>query len=171
MLYIDKNSDKLFDFLHAQCTWIIGKRHPITDCRNVTIPDTKNIVDIMYPLAGSSSLQGNRINFWQLSQKYVLPDTKCRTKNERNWESSPYHCKKMLKSKKKTHIPWRNIINFVKYFHFRWLFFIIWIIIGCIIFGILSEITFLGKVKLTDWAMCLKIHFKNVISDFNNFLA
>ena len=103
MLNIDKNSDKLFDFPHAECTWMIGKRHPITDCRNVTIPDTKNIVDIMYPLAGSSSLQGNRINFWQLSQKYILPDTKCRTKNERNWESSPYHCKKMLKSKKKTH--------------------------------------------------------------------
>ena len=35
--------------------WMMGRRHPNVTCSKVMIPDTKRMVEMMYPRAGSSS--------------------------------------------------------------------------------------------------------------------
>ena len=92
--------------------WIIGSLQPIKLWRRVTIPETKNMVEMMYPRAGSSSLNQNwsKILFIQ-----YWPHTESRTKYERYGQSSTNHCQEMLEAKKHTHIPGGDIINFVGY--------------------------------------------------------
>ena len=95
--------------------WMMGRRHPMTDCSKVTIPDTKNMVEMMYPLAGSSSLKIMHL----CCQLHIFvsvcdaPHAQGGAENEGYGEGAPYHGQEMLEAQEQTHVPGGNIVNFV----------------------------------------------------------
>ena len=77
------------------------------------MPDTKNIVEIMYPLAGSSSLRIMRLYF-HMHFFPRSPHAQGGAENEGYRQGTSYHCEEMLESQKETHVPRGDIVNFVR---------------------------------------------------------